>query len=670
MTELAGPAGSSAGAPTARDLVVGVARQLQLNAEQVERTLAEANIILTSPGPADRRLRILRLRANGIKHSGDHFELDQSFSAGVSAITHPANSAGKTSLLEFLVWPLRGAPRDLPPDVRSWLRSLRLDVLVAGKPTRIALDCDPEEPPFVHGSILTADDHERLLEADDDALRMVAHAAGASEVEGAIGAYLLDALRMERTNVWQRTAGADGEGASQLHGWSAYFGACYLNPGGEEILLGDVNAAGLPGQLLQLFVDIPYASALTRLAVADKHDQKITRQQQRRAQADLEARLQERQGWERQLTQVLGDIAALRAELANDDVTVLLQEAERTAKALRTARADVERVSQAADEARESRLRLQQAQLDAQETWQARQVLGRLNPTCCPRCEEPLPGERQKAERESAACAVCTRPLTPVAPETAEATLQQLENDLTGALEAEGAAQTRLAEAVGQEGRSLTAHERAAAILDHALQQSQRQRRLRELELTAAGLDGRLAATGASSGSAGSTPAGGAEILKVVHDAVLAVVRDASTRLFPALDTQIVELAARVGVQNLDSVKLDRAGRVNAVKAGVKTPFKGLSRGDRLRMRIATVIALLRVGAGRGVASHPGLLLIDSLAAEEMTAEAARTLVAELQAIAAELPDLQIIFTTAHPELVEGLLPDEQIITDEREHLF
>ncbi|MEV4800413.1 hypothetical protein AB0K18_10390 [Nonomuraea sp. NPDC049421] len=670
MTELPSMAGSFSNVPTARDIIAGVAQQLRLTTEQVERTLAEANIIVTSPVPADRRLRVLRLRATGVKHSGARFDLNRSFSAGVWAITHPANSAGKTSLLEFLVWPLRGAPRDLPLDVRSWLRTLRLDVLVAGKPTRITLDCDPELAPFVSGTILTADSLEHLLEADDDGLRVVTHAVGATEVEGAIGTYLLDALRMERTNVWQRTAGADGEGAPQLHGWSAYFGACYLNPGGEELLLGDVNAAGLPGQLLQLFVDIPYTSALTRLAVASKHDQKIARQQQRRAQTDLEARSQERREWEQQLAQVRQDIGALRAEATEDEVTVLLQRAEQSAAALRTSRASVERAGQAAEEARESRLRLQQAHLDAQETWKARQVLGRLNPTCCPRCEEPLPGERHKAERESAACAVCTRPLAPVDAETAEAILQQLQDDLDSAQEAERTTQTRLADATTQEESARARHERATAALHHALQQSQRQRRLLELELQAAGLEGRLAATGALPGTAGAGPASGADILQAVHDAMQTVVKEAATRLFPTLDAQIVELATRIGVQNLDSVKLDRAGRVNAVKAGVKTRFNQLSRGDRLRMRIATVIALLRVSASRGVASHPGLLLIDSLAAEEMTAEAARTLVAELQTIANELPDLQIIFTTAHPELVEGLLPDQQIITDEREHLF
>ncbi|MFC7582373.1 hypothetical protein ACFQYP_64480 [Nonomuraea antimicrobica] len=52
---------------------------------------------------------------------------------------------------------------------------------MAGKPTRITLDCDPELAAFVSGTILTADTLEHLLEADDDGLRVVTHAVGATD---------------------------------------------------------------------------------------------------------------------------------------------------------------------------------------------------------------------------------------------------------------------------------------------------------------------------------------------------------------------------------------------------------------------------------------------------------------------------------------------------------
>ncbi|MBV9024815.1 MAG: hypothetical protein JO362_13745 [Streptomycetaceae bacterium] len=668
MTAPTDPAAAEdmAAVPSAGDILQAVAEKLGLTPDQVERTLAEANITVKSPTAADRRLRVMRLRAHGVKHSGDPFTVEQDFTCGVWAIVHPDNSAGKTSLLEFLVWPLRGEPRDLPPDVRSWLRHLSVDATVAGRPIRIVLDTGDGPHPQLRGRILTADSVDQLLTADDDTVRLLATASGNDDVSRCIGAFFLDALRMEHTNLWQATGGADGEGAPQVHGWASYFGACYLNPGGDEILLGDVNAVGLSARLMELFVDIPYSTALTQLSVAGRREKKALAQGQRRAEGDAKARRSEREAWQAELTGVTGEIDAARAATAQD-VSPLLRVADQAASELRAKRALLEEAEQTVAAVSAARVRAEQALLDARETWQARRVLGRLDPVCCPRCEEPLGGRRRSEEREHATCAVCTRPLPEVDAETAEVLLEQLQQALEGAREAGREANGQRSATADAVEAAAAAQRAAAAGLERSLATSQAHDRLRELEIRAAELRGRLAATG-SGPEAPPIPVS-VQVLAAAEEAVRAAVDASAKRLFPAMNAQIVELAARFGVQNLDSVRLDRSGKVNAVKAGVPTPFKKLSRGDRLRMRIATVIALLRVGAARGVAAHPGLLLIDSVAAEEVTEVPARTLIAELQAIAEELPDLQVVLTTAQPELVDAL-PADHLITKDGEHLF
>ncbi|MER8186979.1 hypothetical protein [Kitasatospora sp. NPDC094015] len=652
--------------PSAGEILSEVAGKLELTSVQVERALAEANITLKSPAAADRRLHILRLRASGTKHSSDDFTVERHFTPGVWAIVHPANSAGKTSLLEFLVFPLRGAPRDLPPDVRSWLRHLSVDLAVAGRPIRIVLDVDDQPHPQLRGRILAGDSSEQLLAANDDALRVLATASGNDEVRRCIGEFFMDALRMEHTNLWRPTGGADGQGAPEVHGWASYFGACYLNPGGDEILLGDVSAAGVSARLMDLFVDIPYSTALTQLSVAGKREKKTITQGQRRAEGDAEARRTERDAWQTELASVTGQIEAGR-RAATQDISPLLQAADQTTAELREKRALLAEAEQTLAEVSAARMRAEQGLLDARETWQARRVLGRLDPVCCPRCEEPLGGERRGAEREHANCAVCTRPLPEVDTETAEVLLEELDQALARARETEREVTGERSRAVEAVQTALANQRESAAGLEQGFATSQAHGRLRDLEIRAAELRGRLEATG----STPSVPpvSMSARVLAATEEAVRAAVDASAKQLFPAMNASIVELATRFGVQNLDSVKLDRSGKVNAVKAGVKTPFKMLSRGDRLRMRIATVIALLRVGADRGVTAHPSLLLIDSVAAEEVTEVPARTLIAELQAIAAELPELQVVLTTAQPELVDAL-PSEHLITSNGEHLF
>ncbi|WP_415940101.1 hypothetical protein [Streptomyces sp. 039-1] len=654
---------------TAGEILDNAAAQLVLSKQQVERILAEANITLTTPAPADRRMRILRLRVDGVKYDGEPFAIDRPFEPGIWAIVHPSNSAGKTSVLEFLVWPLRGAPRDLPPGVQSWVRTLRLDLVAAGKPIRITLEQVPGLIPPIHVDILTADTTEALLAAEnDDPLRLIAKGSGADDVERVIGSFFLDALRMERTNLWTAKGGADGEGAPQVHGWLAYFGACYLNAGGDELLLGDVSAPGLPAKLLELFVDIPYSTAHAQLSVAVKGKAKTTKQAQRRAEGDVNARSAERAEWQAQLDTLQRHIQDL-STAPEADVTPLLQQADQAAEELRHLRMGLNDAAQSLADATAARISAEQTQLDAQETWQARRVLGRLNPTCCPRCEEPVSAERRAAERDKAACAVCTRPLPEVAEDVAEAVIEQLAADIATAQEAETAAATLHATVKASADAALTAHQQATEAVRSALATSPTQLRLRELELKAADLKGRLAATGTPPPSAPETP-GTPDVLGTVHQLVEATVKASADYLFPTMDTEIVNLSDQFGVQHLNSVALKRNGNVNPVKEGVKHPFKKLSRGDRLRMRVATVIALLRAGAARHIDSHPGLLLIDSIAAEEMTADAARRLIGELQTLTQELPELQVVFTTAQPDLVEGLLPEDHIITREGNHLF
>src|SRR6266550_6832373 len=62
---------------------------------------------------------------------------------------------------------------------------------------------------------------------------------------------------------------------SAPYGWPAYFSALYLPAGGERVLLGDHVLGGLPGRLLQVFLDLPSAALLTRVKAA--RDRRATR---------------------------------------------------------------------------------------------------------------------------------------------------------------------------------------------------------------------------------------------------------------------------------------------------------------------------------------------------------------------------------------------------------
>jgi ABC-type ATPase involved in cell division len=75
------------------------------------------------------------------------------------------------------------------------------------------------------------------------------------------------------------------------------------------------------------------------------------------------------------------------------------------------------------------------------------------------------------------------------------------------------------------------------------------------------------------------------------------------------------------------------------------------------------VVALLRIGRRHGVATHPGLLLIDSPRSEEVQDDNAAALLIALEQLCATMPGLQILVTTADEELVARALTASEIIS-------
>ncbi|MFC8849466.1 MULTISPECIES: hypothetical protein [unclassified Micromonospora] len=654
--------------PSPGELLATAATKSSATVADVETVLREFGITLPSPIPPHRRIKVLRLRVEGVKKTGEQINIDRRLDAGVWAIMHPSNSAGKTSLLEFLVWALRGRTRDLPNHVKAWVRRIAVDVTVSGQHVRVVINQDVSSGrPHVTAVLLSADTEGQLLAATDGKLRMLVSADGEEPVEQLIGAFMRESLGLDSTELWNKSGGLDGEGAAQVHGWPAYFGAVYLNPGGDKLLLGDVPGA-LPAKLLELFIGIPYTSLLTHLSAAKKRHTKSTNQAAHRADQDRTIRGQERAQWKRELEDTRRQLAAAQravsplAEVALAAVDAALADL----RAVRDAYTAAEDAQQAAEQVW---LLSEQQLMDARETEEARRVLGRLSPTCCSRCEMPFEQDRYSVERQDASCAVCTRPLPPVDPELTAARLVELEEQVRDSRETRQQAKAHLDACAGEAADAQRRHEAAVLELNN-VSVARAYQAMRDLDLKAARLEGQLQATGSDDGGEPAQPNRSEQILLTFHSVVEGTVQEAAKNLFPDLNQHIVELARTFGVADLDSVNIQRNGRINAIKDGEKTPFDDFSRGERLRMRIATVIAMLRISTRRGAASHPGLLLIDAVGAEEVTTEPGRKLIMALRDLAEELPALQIILTTATPPLIDGLLSDERIITNDGDHMF
>ncbi|WP_406205177.1 hypothetical protein OH807_30375 [Kitasatospora sp. NBC_01560] len=569
------------------------------------------------------------------------------FSPGLTGLV-ASNFRGKTSVLELVTWCLRGAPRNLRTSVRDWLSTLDLDAEIAGQPLGFRLDIVAGE--IVSAVVLAGPNVAALASTREaDPAREISAVLRAQSTESfaeQIQAFMMDRLDLHPLVSTYKETG------TQTHGWPAYFGALYLPAGGDKALLGDHAAAGLPGRLLQVFLDLPAAAALTRVKTA-LGVRVATRKTRLTAEASAAAQQKgKREELQQELDQAIAHLQTVAPVSPGGDESLadLASRAVNLAGLVADAQQECTDLLQRYRRARSERQRNERQLNDVTESATARLLFHGLDPKACPRCDQEIEEERRRGEREAHACAVCSRRVDGPddAPEEVKA---EAEARLEASTEAERLVRQELDRAEAERGRliiELAAMEdrlrlaRSAANLPEWVAAQERVLRLEGAlsvypELAPAKVD--------------PVEETAIKVLKAADKILEEESKNAAAEVFVDLNKEIAELGRRFGMTSLERVEIDRAAHLKVTQdGGVTDGFGDQSAGARLRLRIAVAIALLRVGAAKKLSTHPGLLLIDSPKAEEVQDLDAHTLVRELSALAVA-ENLQILVTTADPDL-------------------
>jgi hypothetical protein len=561
-----------------------------------------------------------------------------------------ANLRGKTTLLEAITLCLRGEPRELQRDVAAWLTDLECDALINGRPTgfRVAM----RDGAVAGGAVLEADGLAGLLPGGS-AARTVLTAASAEEYARAVDAFMLDRLSLQPLLAAIKTGGV------QTHRWASYFGALYPPAGRDPVLIGETVMAGLAGRLLTVFLDLPGAALLTRVRAARDAARNRTKKDAAAQVATAAAAGVRREQLEAlsrartALDQLARRSPARSASAAAADVTAL-------AGRLAEAEADWTGAGALYRQARAARQHDERALNDYRESVVARALFHGLDPAACPRCEMPVAAERKAREAEDHACAVCAQPIA--GDDDAEAA-REAEAELAAALEASSRAEAAALEALEraeEEIAGLSERLEAAEVELREARDAASTDERASLELAVARAEGALAVLPRDD----PVPVDPTDaVLDALVRELEADLVEASEELFDELGDEIAALARDFGIESVTEIRINRAAALRIVKGGTDAGgFSAQSPGERLRLRIATVIALLRVGHRRGIATHPGLLMLDSLKAEEVQDADAAALLDALVAAAAETPGLQVLTTSADQSLPRGRLPDDAVI--------
>jgi energy-coupling factor transporter ATP-binding protein EcfA2 len=652
--------------PNPETLIGRIATDSSATAQDVSDLFAGFGISLTPVPPTQRSVSVRRLKFDG-RRSGTQwdgpFSAEFTFETGVTALITNENLRGKSTVLELLTWGLRGEPRKLRKDVKPWFQNITLEYSVNG--AAMAALLRQTDDGFIANVVRSDDANDLRGYVNDgiprDTIHVIASDLSEEQFKTHQDEMMLGLLSLEPITSFQKRPGSD-QGRPTVNSWPAYFGGIYLPKASSDALLGDTVFAGLPARLLQLFCNVPLMSAFIKLNTLTKQVGQDETNRTRREDEDAKSRADARKQLKAQLEQVEKSIKSLPSTSTRsyELIATELRDAEGELDTARTIRRAAE---QTHDAARAERQEEERRGNNDRETALAELLFQGLLPTSCPRCEQSIGAERRQTEEDQHQCAVCTKTIEEPSTDFDETT-EDVEDD-TDALavlqEAEEVARVSAEEAQSTAQAALQKVEDLAAELTAASRAQEFTDRI-NLQLDAARLQGGLDnfPTNPTVTSASTTLA----ILSAATEVLREVTADAAQVMFGELNEEILALGKKFGMPNLESVELDRRGGMKVTTAGVEDRFSQLTGGERLRLRVAVVVALLRIGHRTGVGSHPGLILLDSPGSDELTVENEATLLRELDSLKLEHATLQVIVASAEPAAVAGHIDDSQVFAN------
>lgn len=498
----------------------------------------------------------------------------------------------------------------------------------------------------------------------------------ADEFEEAVADTLMERLELEALPVWQRRPGSVDEHDADVayHGWKTVAQAmAIVDPTSRSVLGEHPFATNL---LLSLFLGsrwaIPTMVARTQKARTDQ----AVAAHRRRQEADAQVRKQS-------IDQLEVELAAARAALAAlGDAPAYLEvlAATEAAKADSLAEARAHAAYQLAAITYGTAGRdLEAAEQDLHALAEAaatRRFWHSLRPSCCPRCDNVI-AEEMWAREQAGQCSLCSNDFIET-PETVEIDPEVVAGDPQGdnednedeivALRVQVANQKRIVEEASdlEETRRHEYHAlraaaaRSAAALDQLDRAASADRY--DVEMRIARLEARIGERNSIDADATLTHHDSDEFTSEVLKTALAYAtaqRDLEQRQALAQVTEVItELGIEFGIRNLISARLGGNGHLPVVKGKTKENFGDLAPGERLRLRIALIVGLLRAGRASGTSRHPGLLIIDDLTTHEMNHGDAASMARRL----ADMPGLQVITASTYAITLKEAVGDRATI--------
>ncbi|SKC74625.1 large ATP-binding protein [Paraburkholderia hospita] len=614
-----------------------------------------AHRIQPSPVLAQPRRLVLREiefsgEKDGVANAGAFTFSWTSLDHGLWAMLSEHNLRGKSTIIEIVRWMIRGRPsNNLQDDVRRWVHAVRLGFLLDSDQYEIVAKTQGEPIGSlcrIRAPIATGGEPERTVLADF---------ATDGEFEAVMADFFMRTFAMDPISSWRQ--GKEDEGQSVSHSWVAFSGAMFIGTN-YDVLLGDMPVAtGLTSRLMQMYLGVPWVSTLAAAKTAHQLVEQAVQVSARKNEQGKEA-------INARIANISAQLSEKRAELAkipSDEAVRNAINADTTelADVRRQERGMAEHAERAVAALRDLTAVYQEERRDLQthmDAMSATAVFRRLEPKCCPRCDHTISKAKKALESSTHSCSVCGESITNS--EDGEA----IKVDLQERVAASEAAVTRASAKKEEAESELTALRRKIDLLQGRLESASKELdsavRRQEAAVAVAVLEGRLEEASISPASQADDRSGELKILSAVVAETEVRVKAVRDGLLTDVSARLVEYAKAFGMENLSEASLKGNATLSLVKGGVPTSYGKVTEGEKLRLKVATVLAMIEIAEARGIGRHPGLLMIDSPAAQEVSPVDVDHLVAGLQAVFTKLPHFQVFVAGISSKAITDHIPE------------
>lgn len=627
-----------------------IASRAKVDTSRVESVLTARHIVPTPVLPAPRRMKLLSIAFGGTKQGVEDdglytFEWPD-LNEGLWGMMTDRNLRGKSSIIEVVRWLMRGKPSpNLQDDVKSWIHNACLRFDLDGLEHEVQLDCQSGASGTLSRRSSATANPTVLASFNSD-----------KQFEMVMSDFFLRAFSMEGLATWRESDSEEKTGHAVVHGWPALSGAMFIGTN-YDVVLGDLPATtGTQARLMQMYLGVPWVSTLATAAAALKlvesgnelearRRNQSTRAKQARVK-EIEATLAEK----REALNSQPSDEAIQAELS-----VLSSRYSETKRREKAMQERFDRETLAEQQASAAYLQDRRELQAHQDSTAAGSVFRLLDPSCCPRCDHEIDQARKKKEATSHSCSVCGENIS--SSEDADV----LRKELEASVKASKAAFDK-----AQKNRNLA--DESLQALQTDLENIQTKSEALTLQLGSfdarkllaneiAVLEGRLEEAGFDPGSDDVTDDEAAVLKAIVSETETRskAVRD---EFLGEVSASLLHFAQRFGMHSLSKAQLRGNANLILTKGGAETSFSKVTKGERLRLKVATVLAMIQVGERRGVGRHPGLIMIDSPAAQEIAPEDLRELLSGLKDIRDELPHLQIFVAGVTSKAMTDHVPE------------